>query len=57
MIRLVERIFEDRLKASDLKYVAAAVLQMSDENAELRERVRALEMVVAGLAERIGGVE
>lgn len=40
---LVGRIFMGRLNASDLDYMAKAILQMCDENHELRERVRRLE--------------
>lgn len=37
------RVFQGRLNVSDLDYMAKAILQMADENHELRERVRVLE--------------
>ena len=37
------RVFQGRLNVSDLDYMAMAILQMCDENFELRERVRQLE--------------
>lgn len=40
---LIDRAFMGRLNASDLDYMAKAILQMCDENHELRERVRRLE--------------
>lgn len=40
---LVGRMFLGRLNVSDLDYMAKAILQMADENYELRERVRRLE--------------
>lgn len=40
---LTGRVFQGRLNASDLDYMAKAILQMADENHELRERVRVLE--------------
>lgn len=47
---LAGRVFQGRLNISDLPYMAKAILQISDENHELRERVRALEMVVQQIA-------
>lgn len=40
---LVGRTFRGALNASDLDYMAKAILQMHDEMHELRERVRILE--------------
>jgi hypothetical protein len=40
---LIARTFMGRLNVSDLDYMAKAILQMCDENHELRERVRRLE--------------
>lgn len=40
---LVGRTFMGPLNASDLDYMSKAILQMWDENRELRERVRRLE--------------
>lgn len=40
---LLGRTFQGRLNVSDLDYMAKAILQMCDENHELRERVRRLE--------------
>lgn len=40
---LVGRVFMGRLNASDMDYMAKAILQLADENHELRERVRRLE--------------
>lgn len=40
---LIGRVFMGRLNVSDLDYMAKAILQMADENHELRERVRKLE--------------
>jgi hypothetical protein len=40
---LAGRVFMGRLNVSDLDYMAKAILQMCDENHELRERVRRLE--------------
>jgi hypothetical protein len=40
---VIGRTFMGNLNVSDLKYIAMAVLQLSDENHELRERVRRLE--------------
>jgi hypothetical protein len=40
---MATRCFTGNLNASDLKYMALAVLQMQDELFELRERVRLLE--------------
>lgn len=37
------RVFQGRLNVSDLDYMAKAILQMCDENHELRERIRRLE--------------
>ena len=41
--KLAGRVFMGRLNASDLDYMAKAILQLADENHELRERVRLLE--------------
>jgi hypothetical protein len=43
---LLSRTFRGRLNASDLDYMAKAILQMQDENHELRERVRRLEAII-----------
>lgn len=40
---LAGRVFHGRLNVSDLDYMAKAILQLADENHELRERVRRLE--------------
>ncbi len=40
---LIGRVFMGRLNVSDLDYMAKAILQLADENHELRERVRKLE--------------
>ncbi len=40
---LAGRAFAGRLNISDLDYMAKAILQMLDENCELRERIRRLE--------------
>ncbi len=37
------RVFQGRLNVSDLDYMAKAIMQLCDENYELRERVRRLE--------------
>ncbi len=44
---MTTRCFTGNLNASDLRYMALAVLQMQDELFELRERVRLLEMTKA----------
>jgi len=41
--KLVGRVFQGRLNVSDLDYMAKAILQMADENHEMRERIRRLE--------------
>jgi hypothetical protein len=41
--RLANNAFARSLSIADLKFIALAVLQLSDENHELRERVRRLE--------------
>ena len=40
---MATRCFSGNMNASDLKYMAMALLQMNDAMAELRERVRQLE--------------
>lgn len=40
---LADRTFMARLNTSDMAYMAKAILQLCDENHELRERVRRLE--------------
>lgn len=40
---LINRTFRGVLNVSDLDYMAKAILQMCDENHELRERVKRLE--------------
>lgn len=40
---LLGRTFQGRLNVSDLDYMAKAILQICDENHELRERIRRLE--------------
>jgi hypothetical protein len=40
----LERAFSGRMEPEDQAYMARAILQLSDENAEMRERIRALEM-------------
>ncbi len=43
---ILSRTFTGNVNVSDLKYIALAVLQLCDENHELRERVRRLEETV-----------
>ncbi len=49
----LERAFAGRIGPDDLVHIARAVLSLSDENAELRQRIVALEMA---FKEMRGGV-
>lgn len=44
MAKLIRDVFTGHVTNSDLVYMAKAILQMSDEIAELRERMRAMEL-------------
>ena len=46
---IIRRAFTGKTEPQDLAYLCRAMLQMSDEVAELRERIRGMEM---GLAAR-----
>jgi hypothetical protein len=43
----MQRALMGRMDPVDQAYMARAILQLSDEAAEMRERIRALEMAVA----------
>lgn len=43
VVTVASRVFSGNLNASDLRYMAMAIMQMSDDLHELRERVRQLE--------------
>jgi hypothetical protein len=45
--QLIERAMIGRMSLEDQAYMARAILQLSDEAAEMRERIRALEMALA----------
>ena len=45
----MQRALMGRMDPVDQAYMARAILQLSDEAAEMRERIRALEMAVAML--------
>lgn len=51
MERLIANTFKGKLTDGDLRFMAIALLQMSDEIFELRERIAGME---AGLAYREG---
>lgn len=53
-IDFVQSAMIGRMTPEDMAYMARALLSLSDENAELKERVRALEMVVKALVARDG---
>lgn len=40
-----------RMSLEDQAYMARAILSLSDENAEMKERIKALELVVHRLAD------
>jgi hypothetical protein len=44
---LVASTFNGKVGKRDIRHMAMAILQMSDELHEMRERIRALEMAVA----------
>ncbi len=45
----MQRALMGRMDPVDQAYMARAILQLSDEAAEMRERIRALEMAVTRL--------
>jgi hypothetical protein len=45
----MQRALMGRMDPVDQAYMARAILQLSDEAAEMRERIRALEMAVGML--------
>ena len=45
----IERAMIGRMSLEDQAYMARAILSLSDENAEMKERIRALELVVQRL--------
>ena len=45
--QVIERAMIGRMSLEDQAYMARAILQLSDEAAEMREKIRALEMAVA----------
>ncbi|NBT33290.1 MAG: hypothetical protein EBT13_15720 [Rhodobacteraceae bacterium] len=47
MGRLIRDTMRGKVDERDMEYMAKAILQMSDEIFELRERIRAMEMAVA----------
>ena len=49
MYKLISHVFTGNVSQQDLTYMAKAILQMSDENYELRERVCALELAFAAV--------
>lgn len=49
---IIRRAFTGRTEPHDLAYMARAMLQMSDELAELRERLRGIEMGLAARNEK-----
>lgn len=53
-IDFVQSAMIGRMKPEDMAYMARALLSLSDENAELKERVRALEMAVRDLVRGAG---
>lgn len=44
--QFIERAMIGRMSLEDQAYMARAILSLSDENAEMKERIRALELVV-----------
>ena len=44
---IIRRAFTGKSEPQDLAYLCRAMLQMSDEVAELRERIRGMEMGLA----------
>lgn len=49
----LERAFQGRMCPEDQAYMARALLQLSDENAEMRERIKALELAFVDLRKAI----
>jgi len=45
--QFIERAMIGRMSLEDQAYMARAILQLSDEAAEMRERIRALEMAIS----------
>ncbi len=45
----IERAMIGRMSLEDQAYMARAILALSDENAEMKERIKALELVVQRL--------
>ena len=43
----IENALIGRMTPEDQAYMARAILSLSDENAEMKERIKALEMVVS----------
>ena len=48
--KFIERAMIGRMSLEDQAYMARAILSLSDENAEMKERIKALELVVQRLA-------
>ncbi len=46
MHKLIRNVFTGKVTERDLTYMAHALLQMSDELAEMRERIKALELAM-----------
>lgn len=49
--QFIERAMIGRMSLEDQAYMARAILSLSDENAEMKERIKALELVVHRLAD------
>ena len=49
MGNLAGRVFAANLNVTDLDYIGRAVLQMADENYEMREQIRLLQAAVREL--------
>lgn len=47
--QFIERAMIGRMSLEDQAYMARAILSLSDENAEMKERIKALELVVQRL--------
>lgn len=55
MDRLIRDVFTGKTTIADLTYMAKAILQMSDEMAEMRERIKALELAMKAALENDAG--
>ena len=51
--QFVKNALLGRMTPEDQAYMGRAILMLSDENAEMRARIEALEMVVRGLAQPV----